>query len=139
MNVRYEGQRYFLVLVRGEEIVQSITDVLNEHNIHAGTIMGIGAASEVTLRYYDVETKEYYGKDFAGKFEIASLMGNISLLDGEPWPHLHIVLGATDYSTFGGHLASGTVGVTCEIVIDAAEQPIERVLDQDTGLKVWNL
>lgn len=139
MQIRNEENRYFIVLKKGEEIIESVTQALKEHNIQSGTIMGIGAASDALFRYYDVDEKKYFSKEFEGKFEITSMTGNVSLLDGEPWPHIHAVFGDTDYSTFGGHLSRATVGVTCEIVIDANKRPIERALDAETGLNVWCL
>ena len=139
MKARQIQNRHFIVLQRGEEIVDAITHYVQEKDLRSGSISAIGAADQVVLRYYDVATKKYESKTFEGQFEIASLLGNISLLDGKPWPHLHITLTDTDYRAFGGHLQSARVGVTCEIIIDATDTTIEREVDEETGLKVWKL
>lgn len=129
--------RHLIRINRGEEIVESLTNYIQANNITAGAISGIGAASQITLRYYSLEDKQYHSRDFTGEFEIASLSGNVSLLDEKPWPHLHIVLGDTNYQCFGGHLEAATVGVTCEVIIDTLPTTIERELDEETGLKLW--
>jgi len=133
------GNTWLLRIDREEEIVETITAFLKEQGIEAGSISGIGAADSVTLRYYSLETKEYYSKEFEGEFEIASLTGNVSVVDGQPWPHVHIVLAGTDYKAFGGHLHKATVGVTCEVIITPIEGTIERELDEAIGLKLWQL
>ena len=136
---RHAGSRHLLRIHRNEEIVQVITDFLKEKTIRSGSISGIGAASNVKLRYYSMEDQKYHGKEFTGEFEIASLTGNISVMDGEIWPHIHIVLGDTNYNCFGGHLESAIVGVTCEIIIDEMEEELLRTFDEETGLKLWCL
>lgn len=110
-----------------------------ERGISAGTIQGIGAVDRVVLQYYSLEKKEYFSKEFEGEYEIASLLGNISLMDGKPRAHLHIVIGDTEYRAFAGHLESAQVGITCEIVLDETSTEINRGLDPETGLKVWDL
>ena len=131
--------RHLVRLQKGENIVESLTKYLTENNIRAGSISGIGAADYVSLRYYSVEEQKYYGKEFEGEFEIASMNGNVSLMDGKIWPHLHIVLGDTDYKCFGGHLEEARIGVTCEIFIEPLDAEIDRTVDEETGLKVWSL
>jgi len=131
--------KWLVRIERGEEIVESITKFLNEQNIRAGSISGIGAASKVTLRYYSMVDKQYHGKTFEGEFEIASMNGNVSVMNGKIWPHIHIVLGDIEYQCFGGHLESGIVGVTCEVVIDPLNAELVRFADDDTGLNLWDL
>ncbi|OGJ68006.1 hypothetical protein A3B61_04875 [Candidatus Peribacteria bacterium RIFCSPLOWO2_01_FULL_53_10] len=139
MQSRCVASRHFLVLKRGEEICETINAYVREKNICAGSISGIGAANLVTLRFYDVKKKEYFSKTFEGEYEIATLLGNISLMDGKPWAHLHITIGDREYHAFAGHLHSARVGVTCEVIIDAANTEIGRVRDEEMGLKVWDL
>lgn len=130
-------QRHFIVLERGEEIIASITKYAADHSIKAGSIMGIGAAMDVTLRYYDLPSKTYKDQIFSEDYEILSLSGNISLLKGKPYTHIHIALGKNDFGVIGGHLGSGTVAVTCEVILDASDAVIERQFDDRIGLNLW--
>ncbi|PIQ76964.1 DNA-binding protein [Candidatus Peregrinibacteria bacterium CG10_big_fil_rev_8_21_14_0_10_49_24] len=133
------GCRHLIRIQRGEEIVSSLTAYLREKSIRCGAISGIGAASRVTLRYYDMQTKEYVGKKFEGEFEIASMTGNISVTNGVIRPHVHIVLGDTEYRCFGGHLESAIVCVTCEVIVSEIDKELPRSLDKETGLQLWDL
>ena len=139
MQSRQVGSRHFLVLKRGEDIAVEIQKYILEQQITAGSISGIGATDQVVLQYYDMKKKDYFSKEFEGEYEIASLIGNISVINGKAFPHLHIVIGDTEYRAFGGHLQSARVSITCEIIIDATDTEIGRILDEETGLKVWNL
>ncbi len=139
MRARKVDSRFFLRIDRGEEIVGTLTAFLDAERIAGGAISGIGAVEKATLQYYDIAAKQYYSRDFAEAMEIVSLLGNVSLKDGKPWPHLHVILSDTNFQCFGGHLASAIVGVTCELIIDQSDVAIERSLDEETGLKLWSL
>ncbi len=139
MHSRTVGSRHFLVLKRGEEICEQINAYLQAKTICAGSISAIGAADIVTLRYYDVQKKEYFSKTFEGEYEITALLGNVSIMNGKSWAHLHITIGDTEYKAYAGHLHSARVSVTCEVIIDATTTEITRVKDEVTGLNVWDL
>ncbi len=65
--------------------------------------------------------------------------GNVSLKDGQTFPHLHVVLSRRDYSTVGGHLFTGTLVFAFEFEIIAFEgDPFTRTFDDDTGLFLWS-
>jgi len=129
---------FVLRLGQGEEIVKTITEFIQDKNIEGGVITGIGAASDVTLQYFNMETMEYEEKLFPEEYEILALNGNISLKEGKLLPHLHIVLGSKDYQCIGGHLKSATVGATCEIIIQKFTR-LERRLDDATELHLLDL
>jgi len=130
---------FVLVLKTGEEIVEKLTEFLSENNITAGTVSGIGAATDIVLNYYNADTKEYEEKTFSDEYEILSLLGNVSLKENKPFAHLHIVLGTNDYECIGGHLKSARVGPTCEIVIQQLETELKREFDEATGLYLLDL
>jgi uncharacterized protein len=127
---------YFGRLEKGEEIVSVLTNFCKTINIINGGISGIGAAQKLKLGYYDIVSKKYIYKDFEGEYEITSLHGNITLLDDEPFIHLHITISDSNFQTFGGHLVSGIVSVTFEFMITKMETQLERKIDLDTGLKL---
>lgn len=130
---------FILRLGKGEEIVRTLADFLKEKNIQSGSLSGIGGVKDIRIMYYDLQTKKYVPKDFLGMYEMTSLLGNISLVDGNPFAHLHITISDEDYRVFGGHLDSAVVGVTCEIVVNVFSEPINRVADEEFGLKFLDL
>jgi predicted DNA-binding protein with PD1-like motif len=72
--------------------------------------------------------------------EILSGQGNVSLKDGKPFVHLHLVLGRSDGSCLGGHAAAGCKIFACEAAILALDGPaLVREPDEATGLALWPL
>jgi len=70
-----------------------------------------------TIGFYNLEIKKYYPKELNGDYEITSLLGNISTMNGEVYLHLHINLADSTYNTFGGYLNSAVIGGVGEFII----------------------
>jgi len=127
---------YILRLERGEEIIKTLTKFCEDKKIQSGVVAGVGAGEDVTLKYYDVGKKQYISKEFnTGIYEIISLNGNVSLIDGRPFLHLHIVLGTEDFQVFGGHLGSAVTAITCEITIGLSDDVVHRKSNDEFKLK----
>ena len=136
MKKSKSGNLHFIKLDKGEEIIGTITDFASQTGIKSGFMTGIGVIKDIELGYFDVEKAKYDIKKMEGDFELLSLMGNIGITDGNPSPHIHVVLGDNKFHCFGGHLLKGHVGVTCELVLAATDMKLERVYDHDTKLKL---
>ena len=89
-----------------------------------------------TIEFCDPKTKRYYPKELDGDYEITSLLGNISTMDGEIYLHLHINLADSTYSTFGGHLNSAVIGGVGEFIIEEIGGEIEREFNKEVGLNL---
>lgn len=125
---------YLVVLKKGEDVVKKLTAFCIQEKIQAGFINGIGAAKGAVVGYYHLPSKTYKHKRFNKFMEIAALNGNVSLKDGKPYLHLHVVLSDNKLRAFGGHLKEATVGGTCEVHLITATVKLERTPDKDTGL-----
>lgn len=138
MKHRKESGRYMVVLDRGDEVVQSLTDFVTREDIEGGVIRGLGGVTKVVLGYFDVERKEYLRKEFGGFYELANLVGDISIVDGKPFCHLHAVISDVDMKTYAGHLFAAEISITGEISITPGEK-VERKFDEDIGLNLMSL
>lgn len=101
-----------------------------------GLINGIGATDRVTIGLFETKLKQYHSKELTGDYEITSLLGNISTMNGEVYLHLHINLADSTYNTFGGHLNSAIIGGVGEFVIEEIEGEIERKFNEEVGLNL---
>lgn len=120
----------------GGDIVSQLKDFLENNKIRCGFINGIGAIKNAEIGYYDQKSKEYIKRRFDERAEILSLTGNVSLHDGEIFPHLHVILGYNN-RIYGGHLFGGEV-FACEVfVIELEGNPPRREKDPQTGLNLW--
>ena len=139
MYCKKTGNYYVLRFEIGEEIVSTLKNFVKKENIHLGTVTGIGAADKIKLGLYNVKGQQYQSKEFTGEHEIASLSGNITSMDDEPYLHLHITISDKDFNAYAGHLDSAIVSATCEIFIHVFEGRIDRKKEEKTGLNVLNI
>jgi len=140
MQYKRADNGFFIKLEKGEEILKSLTDFCYQYNVKSGLISGVGGTDNISIKYFDLEKKEYIPKSFTGKnYEIISLNGNISEVDGSPFVHIHTIIGDSDYRTYGGHLGSSIVGITCEIILTMTDDVINRKLNDEFKLNFWEL
>jgi len=139
MKIKKITNKLLIRLNKGDEIIASLTEACRENNIQTASLTGIGAANEAKIGAIDPKTGIYVSRTFTGDLEIASLTGNITLKDGEPFPHIHIVIGDENYKAFAGHLLEANISITCEIILDPLDETITRSLDEETKAKTWNL
>jgi len=124
----------------GEELLGALTGFLNEKEIYAGFVTGIGAAREAEIGHFDPRAKVYHKETVPGPVEIISLNGNVSRLeDGQAFLHCHAALSLPDMSVRAGHLFGAVVDPTCELYLRALPGAVERRLVPEYGIKLWRL
>ena len=138
MKYKINNNKVFISLETGDEIIESITNVLKIEKIYSGMINGIGAISQVELGFYNIESKEYKKEFFNYDYELTSLMGNITLKDEVPFVHIHINMSDDNFKVLGGHLVSAVTAASAEVIILLNEQTIKRELDKNVGLYLWD-
>lgn len=139
MTYKQFGNKYIVRAEKGEELVASLKEFCRVNNIRLGTVTGLGAAGEITLGLFKTKTKEYSPKEFTGDFELSSVLGNISRMDGEVYLHLHATIADADCRTFGGHLSRAVISATFEGVIEQIDGEIGRKFNEDIGLNLYDL
>ena len=122
-----------LRLDRGEEIVESVRAFAAREGLRSGIVSGIGAVGETDVGFFDPGTRTYATRRFEGDHEIGALTGNLSELEGQSFPHLHIVLAGPDFVAHTGHLFRGVVSVTCELQIVTDPAVMLRLSRPDLG------
>lgn len=130
---------YILRLVQGERIAQNIIRFCQEKKIAGAHLSAIGGVTEIELGFYSLEKKEYEFKKITETLELTGLLGNISLVDQNPFLHAHATVANFQFHVFGGHFKEGIVGGTCEIHLVIHGDPLIRQEDPETGLKLLQL
>ena len=133
------GRTFVIRVAHNSELVRSITDFVKEKEIEKGFFTAIGALKNAKLAYYEQQKHEYTTLALENPHEIASCIGNVSLREGEPFLHAHIVLADKDGSTRAGHLLEGTV-FAAEVHLQELIGPkLVREPDEITGLSLWKI
>ena len=140
MQAKQVGKsRWVLVLDRGEEIVETVTDFLEEREIQGGFVTGIGGLRNITLGYYDLEEKEYLKREFEEVMELGNLAGSVGTVDGRPFLHAHATVSGPELIAFSGHLFSAEVAITAELIVADFGVDLPRETDEEVGLKLFRI
>lgn len=138
MDYKKFGNTLIVRLDPGEEIVAAIKEVCVKKNITLASVSAIGAVKEFSAGVYSLESQTYFQTDFAGEYEILSLSGTVSTMDGNYYSHFHISAADRNGVAVGGHLNSATVSATCEVVVNVIEGRVDRSKNAQTGLNVFD-
>ncbi len=122
---------------RGEEILTELKKIALAENVRLAHISALGAVGDFTVGVFRTAEKQYHANRFTGDWEIVSLTGSITQMNGEYYAHLHMSAGGTDGAVVGGHLNSATVSATCEMFITVLDGTVERRFDGDVGLNLF--
>lgn len=133
-----ETSSTLLRLPPGTDLLEGLTQAAKDREITTAWINVIGAVRRFAYGYYDQQKKEYVTLTHDGELELSAAMGNVTLKDGEPFVHMHVLCSKEDGSTIGGHLMAGTEVFVCEAMFQVfrGEGPV-REPDEETGLPMW--
>jgi len=134
MKTKRTETGFLVVLDVGDEIVNSLKTLAASERIGLASLSGIGAVRNAVVGYLDLTQKQYLKREFGPEsMELLSLLGNLTVLDGEPVVHCHVVLADREMKTFGGHLFEATTSVTVEMFVRVFEGEVPRQFDPASG------
>jgi hypothetical protein len=135
------GQRVLAAIFdTGDDVLSELKALASKEKLTAASITGIGAFSDVVLRYFDWESKHYEDIPVEEQVEVASLIGDIGVgPDGKPAIHVHLVVGRSDGRAMAGHLGSAHVRPTLELIISESPEYLRRCKDPETGINLIRL
>ena len=139
MQFQREGDRAQLRFLSGEHVLAPLLGWLTREDVRFATLTGLGAVSGATVSYWNADTQQYETHEMTEQMEVVSLIGNVTLRDGEPFVHAHVGLGRSDLSVIGGHVNDLVVHPTLEVSIVPGAKPVHRALDESCGLYVMQL
>jgi len=123
----------------GSDLLKELEDYVRANGINLAWLSGVGAVSRATIRYYDQPKQEWIDLEFDQRLEVAGMLGNVSLMNGEPIVHVHITLADEQGRCYGGHLGRNTLVFNLEILLTTLSgPPVTRKMDAQTGLTLWH-
>ena len=134
MQYKQVGKDHFIYIEKNEKVMDTLTRFCIDKGISNAKLSGIGAVKETEIGAYDTIKKEYIRKEYSDILELVSFEGNITLKDGSPFPHAHVVLSDHNMSTAGGHLFETTVAAVGEFFLMEFDNDAYRELNEDDGL-----
>lgn len=134
-----ELRTYAVVFDEGDDPYELLTRFARDKQLTGSSLTGIGALSQVTIGWFNPDTREYERTTVDEQCEVVSLLGDIAVEDDESTVHAHIVLARRDTSAVGGHLFGGRVWPTLEVVVTESPSALRKRIDPDVGLALIDL
>lgn len=131
------GRNFLVRAKQDSDLVQFVTELVEKERIAVGAFTAVGALRRAKLGFYDQERHEYQGIRLDFPQEIACCIGNVSIKDGRPFVHAHVVLADKNGNTKGGHLQEGIVFAAEVHLLELKGAKLERKHDEATGLSLW--
>ena len=133
------AHRYQVRLDSGEHVQAALVPWLADEGIGYAAVSGLGAVRQVTLSYWNADSRQYETHERAEQMEVVSLVGNVTLKDDAPFLHLHVALGRRDLSLIGGHFNDAIAHPTLEIWLRPEAEAVRRAPDAASGLSLMDL
>jgi predicted DNA-binding protein with PD1-like motif len=131
------GRSLLVRLDHGADVVSQISEVAANDQIQTGVFCIIGALTHAQIAFYDQESHEYHEVMVDEPVELVSCTGNISIRDGKPFVHAHVVLAGSEGELRGGHLIKGGIFAAEMYLLELLGAPLVRGPDFITGLHLW--
>ena len=141
MEYRKFGEKIYVRLDKGDEILTSLLTLCETENLSVAQIQGIGGCDSVTVGIFDPVKKEYNQTTVEGMLEMISLDGNLTIYEEKPYLHAHATFAYEQDGkpmVLAGHLLKAEIGLTGEIVITPADGHISRKYIEELGIRVWD-
>jgi uncharacterized protein len=139
MKVLEDGDWFLVRFEVGEQLPEKLLELARRYGWISGSITGLGAVQNVVVAYYDLPARQYIHHPIDGVVELVSLVGNLSLFEGNPVWHAHITVADRDGNVRGGHLMNLEVAVTVECWIHKGHEMAIRRPDAYSGLNLLDL
>lgn len=135
MITQVSWDKLFVRLFPDEDFFASLEQACRQHKVKTAVLVSAaGMLAEVELRAF-IGNGKYANSNFAEPMELVSATGTVALqADGSYAFHIHACLADHRANAFGGHLGSGKVKVTNELVFLLLDAPIIRRKEEETGL-----
>jgi|SRR5205085_7107157 len=130
---------FAIIFNTGDKVVESLTNFARKNQLGASQFTAIGAFSEVALGFFVPDKKSYTKIILREQVEVLSMIGDITLKEGAPQLHAHVVVGRVDATAHGGHLIEAVVRPTLEVVLTESPEHLHRTFDPESGLALIDL
>ena len=143
MQFRRFGNKFFVRIDKGEEIMSSLKNFCEQEKITLAEVKALGAVDDFIVGLFDVKEKKYHSNHFTFPAEIVSLWGTVTTKDGKFYPHIHMSAGDIHGHVYGGHLSSARVSATCEMIVDDISEgssngfTVEQKMNEEVGLNLF--
>lgn len=115
---------FLLSLQPGDEVIRCLIQFARAQEVDAAVITGSGSVAEVELGSAGDRERDRRRTTIMEPLEACSLTGTVTLVDGEPFPHLHGTFARNDHSLIGGHVYQAVCLHRTEIAVQLTDHAL---------------
>ena len=130
---------FALVFDVDDEAMGTLAAFAEDAEISGARFTAIGAFREAVIAFFDWDSRSYEEIPVDEPVEVAAMTGNVARKDGAVKVHAHVVLGRRDGSALAGHLVSGRVRPTLEMMFVEERANLVREIDEESTLPLLDL
>src|SRR6202035_5074312 len=134
LNPGEATKQYVVIFYQGDEAFSGLLEFAQQYHITSAHFTAIGAVNGATLGWFDPQRKMYKKIPISGQHEVIGMSGDIALYQGKPVVHTHMLVGASDGTTRGGHVLAAYVSPTLEVMVTVDPATMQKRFDPDTDL-----
>ncbi len=127
---------YCIIFSPGDEIMSGLKEFAIKYHVTSAHFTGIGDAKLTRFGWYDAKKKLFRVNHIDQFTEVTSLMGDVSVYNGNPVVHAHVNLATEDGIVHGGHLFEGIVSPTLQVMMTVEPVTLYKKLDVESGILV---
>jgi predicted DNA-binding protein with PD1-like motif len=127
-------KEYAVIFGQGDEAFSGLLEFAEKYHVTSAHFTAIGAVSGATLAWFDPQRKMYKKIPIDDQHEVIGMSGDIALYQGKPVVHTHMLVGASDGTTRGGHVLAAYVSPTLEVMVIVDPVTMHKRLDPETDL-----
>jgi uncharacterized protein len=118
---------FLLTLEPGDEVVRCLIQFARAQEVDAAIVTGIGSVIEAELGAGGGRERDHRRRTVTEPLEACSITGTVTLVDGEPFPHLHGTFARADHSLLGGHVYQAVCAQSIELAIQVTNDALRRI------------
>jgi uncharacterized protein len=102
----------------GDELMSGMTEFAEKNNLKLSEVRGLGGISSAVVSAYDPGKKAFKRFNIDQKGELVSLQGEITVQNGKPSFHAHVVFVLVDGTVHGGHLVEAHIDPIANLFVN---------------------
>ncbi len=102
----------------GDELMSGMTEFAEKYNLKLSEVRGLGGISSAVVSAYDPEKGAFKRFNIDQKGELVSLQGEITMQNGKPQFHAHVVFVLVDGTVHGGHLVEAHINPIANLFVN---------------------
>lgn len=107
----------------GDELMSGMTEFAEKNNLKISEVRGLGGISSAVVSAYDPEKGAFKRFNIDQKGELVSLQGEITVQNGKPVFHAHVVFVLVDGTVHGGHLVEAHINPVANLFVNEYDSP----------------